>query len=1132
MAEGRIDSAIAVDLIKKEVADVDAALDQFEKKIENFPKIRSLFEGADNFKKLNAAQNELSTSGDQLNKINAQIEAGEKKLIALRSEQAKQLTEIKLATREITKDQQQRIKLQQSEEGSIEQLGLKLDKARGIYDKLGEAQRNSSRGQELLGFIKQTSQAFDAQKASTDRFQQRVGNYVGSAKIIVDAFERSRIKLEQVDRQFGQASPEAKAARQEFEQLDRITSSPQFLNISAKLGDTRGEIGFLTRQLIAMREAGLGSSDSSKELGERLSVLTKELRETREEAKALSSEHRSFDLFASSVTLAARSAETFVGVQGLIGQKDEDVERGIQKIVAIQSVANGLQEISRQVTEKGTAANKLYGFVQAQVAVLTNASASATQKFSAVLKLSPIGIIVGLLGIAASAMGLFGGSTKKAKEEVEFFNLAIEQSNTDLSDNIKNIQFRNRLTIENAKQRGASEKEISQLVIQGYRDEAKAYREGAADKVNTTINTIKKIAPGALKLLPDFDFSTLKKAQESYEKLKVARLQFESFGKINPVVKEQMDALIETGGQVVNSFQQATDADRQGSQELAQLQTKLAQDARQIALENARAEITTAKDKNDVILSDERSTLSEKIKALTSNLQLEHRLIEAERRSSSQGSDVERATARQKANQQISTANVKFNQEIFKLNDSFRIRDLTAEHSVLEAKLQIRIAANQKILDNENKSVFQRSAALGASFNDQKKIIESQKNLELQALGLTAKERVTIEQKADAAVEAARVDMFEKLKSLVLQSDQTHASRELSKIEQEKDEELLILSKKFGAGKISEEKYNKDRLDIEQAFSVRSLSKQLDYAEKFIKLLKVLGINTVEQEKLIAALRLQIQDGQNAQAITSHQKTLNALAEISKRYNQVADVIGGALDAAATRRKNQIQDQIDSIDTLSQKEIDAINNSVLAEDAKQQKIAFIQKNAAAKKAELEKQQKQIDRQRAIFDKANAIFNIVLSTATAIAQDIKTPWKIAFDAAIGAAQLAIAVAAPLPHFKKGKKGDDPYSGPGVVGDAGREFVITRTGDVSLFSKPTLTHLVKGDVVLPNSITESILASMSLSRMIGNSRIPQENKETSNDEIVRQLKELNKKSGIHIHVKDGWETTANYDYHMKH
>lgn len=148
--------------------------------------------------------------------------------------------------------------------------------------------------------------------------------------------------------------------------------------------------------------------------------------------------------------------------------------------------------------------------------------------------------------------------------------------------------------------------------------------------------------------------------------------------------------------------------------------------------------------------------------------------------------------------------------------------------------------------------------------------------------------------------------------------------------------------------------------------------------------------------------------------------------------------------------------EIDAINTRKDEQLKAIDEELekLDEAHEKRKIGDKQYEAAKKKlldkrkADEEaaaKKTKDIQRQQAEREKALTIFSIILSTAKAIAEAAATldPVLVALAAITGAAQLAIAVATPIPQFKRGTKGKKG-SGVGLVGEEGAEFIYMPHG----------------------------------------------------------------------------------------
>jgi hypothetical protein len=211
----------------------------------------------------------------------------------------------------------------------------------------------------------------------------------------------------------------------------------------------------------------------------------------------------------------------------------------------------------------------------------------------------------------------------------------------------------------------------------------------------------------------------------------------------------------------------------------------------------------------------------------------------------------------------------------------------------------------------------------------------------------------------------------------------------LIKQRQDADKEILEADKKLQAEENEANKANIERMKNES-----------DYFKK------------KEQEKT-EALKKQEQIRQQTQ-----QQTFQILTTLATGFFSLE-----------TEHRNQ---QISALESSKQKELASYGDN---------------KNAqAAVNAKFAKQEADIKRKQAVADKEQALFNIAISTASAIIKQFAaTPLPfgaplIALVAATGAAQLAFAAAKPIPKFNKGTK-----SVPGVDTGDDSVYAMLRPGE---------------------------------------------------------------------------------------
>jgi hypothetical protein len=278
--------------------------------------------------------------------------------------------------------------------------------------------------------------------------------------------------------------------------------------------------------------------------------------------------------------------------------------------------------------------------------------------------------------------------------------------------------------------------------------------------------------------------------------------------------------------------------------------------------------------------------------------------------------------------------------------------------------------------------------------------------------------------------------------------------------------------------------YAERRADIEYRYALAELKNQIDFAEKILKARKGVGIDVTNEETKLHELRMQLSDLETKRVVDNNKRQAKsqkekldnikgALEIIQGLESKASNIIGTLISNQSDAKKNELQGQIDLINQAKDKEIDAVNASLASQQDKAAQIAIINARAASDKEQLERKQRQLDLQRARFDKAANIARITIETALAVVHQLGTgdpytaiPRAIAAGA-LGAAELAVAIAAPLPKFKDGRQ-DGPATW-GVTGDGGKREVVTSPDLSQAFVTPdtdTLTYLPKSWKVFPD------------------------------------------------------------------
>ena len=150
--------------------------------------------------------------------------------------------------------------------------------------------------------------------------------------------------------------------------------------------------------------------------------------------------------------------------------------------------------------------------------------------------------------------------------------------------------------------------------------------------------------------------------------------------------------------------------------------------------------------------------------------------------------------------------------------------------------------------------------------------------------------------------------------------------------------------------------------------------------------------------------------------------------------------------------------EIEAIDMMAEK------GQITEDEAAIRKRAIEEENAK-KEEELAKKKAKLQYKQAVAEKANNISQIGIATALGIMKASPNWVNMALVAAMGAIQLATAIAQPIKAYKRGT--DYHPGGLAVVGDGGKREVVESGGKYWVTPKvPTLVNMPEGSKVFPD------------------------------------------------------------------
>lgn len=338
--------------------------------------------------------------------------------------------------------------------------------------------------------------------------------------------------------------------------------------------------------------------------------------------------------------------------------------------------------------------------------------------------------------------------------------------------------------------------------------------------------------------------------------------------------------------------------------------------------------------------------------------------------------------------------------------------------------------------------------------------------------------------------EQEQLDALENGKNLALQA--------LTKV---RDDKVTELTNQRAADKISEQKYQEELLAIDDEFAVKRIELEIatqqgliaaKEGKRDVSLIRAKqdGASPAELSKIqsdgdkdvqgakntLAGLESQLSAAKNKQTIDGQKGAdkddnakekgeLFALEQTAKAVDELDKLRQKAYEAEISRLE-KLKEQID--ENAANEKLQ-VQNSIASSATKARQIAVIDAQSASAKKAIDEQEAKIKQKQAIADKEASVAKIILSTAEAA---IKAPAELGpilgllavpVVLALGAVELAAALAAPIPKFAKGGV---TQGGLALWGEAGMESARLPSGEVRLSNGAEIANFPRGTVITPH------------------------------------------------------------------
>lgn len=420
---------------------------------------------------------------------------------------------------------------------------------------------------------------------------------------------------------------------------------------------------------------------------------------------------------------------------------------------------------------------------------------------------------------------------------------------------------------------------------------------------------------------------------------------------------------------------------------------------------------------------------------------------------------------------------------------------------------------DKELLEIEKTNLENRLASIGENSNEE---LDKRLNLQIQLNNMMRDAEIKDAEKNGEDVVAIRMKYMQRENSLIMRNLQeriglieANTDKVVNEQETSALKEANIIKKQYANGEISKEDYEKKLYDIGVKYAKARLETLMKEAEAEISLLDPNSEKYQELEDRLANLQAQI-NGINYDDATKKREewidkfksglsemndvARDALGETAGIFEGLSDIMAGVAEDGRLSFENMaeavgkivsgitslmtdiydarienVEKEQEANDEAYDKEIERIealeeNGAISTEEAEARKRAAEDKTAA-KNAELEKKKAALQEKQAKWDKANSIVQAGIATALAVTKALPNLVLAALVGAMGAAQVALIAAQPIPKYAKGTK--DHPGGLAIVGDGGKkEGIVTNNGLFITPDKPTLVDLPAHAQVIPD------------------------------------------------------------------
>ena len=223
----------------------------------------------------------------------------------------------------------------------------------------------------------------------------------------------------------------------------------KFQKESAKTGDAVKSVKTRLRELEdEMADIGDVGSPQFQKLAKEAGVLKDKVNNAKAATKAMSADFPKLQLGVQAFQAMGGAAQGAIGVTQLLGDENEAITKGIQKMMAVQSILNGVNSVANALSDetalglkvrtvrtnilaaaevRAAGATKGVTIAQKALAAAQIVGAGAMQVLNFVMSLNPVFILIAAFAALAAAFAFFSSDSETAAEKSEELNASLDR---------------------------------------------------------------------------------------------------------------------------------------------------------------------------------------------------------------------------------------------------------------------------------------------------------------------------------------------------------------------------------------------------------------------------------------------------------------------------------------------------------------------------------------------------------------------------------------------------------------------------------------------------------------------------------------------------------------------------------